>query len=222
MNGKSEAELFATRLNLACDKVGFPFRGRAKEIQDKLEDKVSVVAIRKWLNGEAIPDTKRMRNLAEIVQTTVDHLITGESSNSNLESANTIHRVPVLSLIQAGVWSENISAERLGGISEWQETTARVSSKAFALRVRGDSMTNPHGYPSIPDGSVVIVESCPDPENGKIVVAMLAESEEATLKKLQKDGPFKHLIPLNPKYEPIPINGNCRIVGYVKQVIMDL
>ncbi|MBF4248299.1 Cro/Cl family transcriptional regulator, partial [Vibrio anguillarum] len=28
--------------------------------------------------------------------------------------------------------------------------------------------------------------------------------------------------PLNPKYDPIPINGNCRIVGYVKQVIMDL
>nr|MBF4355074.1 Cro/Cl family transcriptional regulator [Vibrio anguillarum] len=35
-------------------------------------------------------------------------------------------------------------------------------------------------------------------------------------------GPHKFLVPLNPKYDPIPINGNCRIVGYVKQVIMDL
>jgi len=222
MNGKSEAQYFSERLNKACDNAGFPVRGRAKEIQDRLEDKVSVVAIRKWLNGEAIPDTKRMRNLATIVSTSVDHLISGEPNSKEIEIAGNINRVPVLSWVQAGVWTESPSTQTLGGIAEWQETTAKVSSSAFALRVRGDSMTNPHGYPSIPDGSVVIVESCPDPENGKIVVAMLSESDEATLKKLQKDGPFKHLIPLNPKYEPIPINGNCRIVGYVKQVIMDL
>ncbi|UTV26414.1 helix-turn-helix domain-containing protein [Photobacterium atrarenae] len=222
MNGKSESQLFSERLNKACDQAGFPVRGRAKEIQEKLEEKVSVVAIRKWLNGEAIPDTKRMRNLAKIVGTSVDHLITGESDKTKVELAGSVNKVPVLSWVQAGVWTESPSAETLGDIINWQETTAKVTSKAFALRVRGDSMTNPHGYPSIPDGSIVIVESCPDPENGKIVVAMLSDSEEATLKKLQKDGPFKHLIPLNPKYEPIPINGNCRIVGYVKQVIMDL
>lgn len=41
---------------------------------------------------------------------------------------------------------------------EWVYTTALVSEMAFALRVRGDSMTNPLGSPSIPEGSIVIVE----------------------------------------------------------------
>ncbi|MBF4296435.1 Cro/Cl family transcriptional regulator, partial [Vibrio anguillarum] len=92
----------------------------------------------------------------------------------------------------------------------------------FAMRVSGNSMTNPFGPPSIPDGSIVIVEPCSCPDNGKIVVATLNDAPEATIKKLEIDGPHKFLVPLNPKYDPIPINGNCRIVGYVKQVIMDL
>ncbi len=66
------------------------------------------------------------------------------------------------------------------------------------------------------------MQPCPQPDSGRIVVAMLKGSDEATIKRLEKDGPNKYLIPLNPKFDPIPINGNCRIIGYVKQVIMDL
>ncbi|QCW23449.1 SOS-response repressor and protease [Yersinia phage YeP2] len=36
------------------------------------------------------------------------------------------------------------------------------------------------------------------------------------------DGPFRYLVPLNPNYKMLEVNGNCRIVGVVKQVIMDL
>ena len=90
------------------------------------------------------------------------------------------------------------------------------------MRVTGNSMTNPHGSPSIPAGSIVVVEPCSCPDNGKIVVATLNDAPEATIKKLEIDGPHKFLVPLIPKYDPIPINGNCRIVGYVKQIIMDL
>jgi SOS-response transcriptional repressor LexA len=45
---------------------------------------------------------------------------------------------------------------------------------------------------------------------------------EATIKKLMIDGPNKYLMPLNPDYRPIKINGNCTIVGVVKKVEFDL
>lgn len=86
-------------------------------------------------------------------------------------------------------------------------------------------MTNPNGTPSIPDGSLVVVD--PDfggasEANGRIIVAQLDGSNEATLKKFVIDDPFRYLVPLNPSYKMLEVNGNCRIVGVVKQVIMDL
>jgi SOS-response transcriptional repressor LexA len=54
--------------------------------------------------------------------------------------------------------------------------------------------------------------------NGKIVVARLDGTNEATVKKLVIDGHQKFLVPLNPRYPNIPINGNCIIIGVVKGV----
>ena len=86
-------------------------------------------------------------------------------------------------------------------------------------------MTNPNGSPSIPEGSTVIVEpnyGSIDDLYGKIVVAIIDGSSEATIKKLVVDGPNKYLMPLNPNFKPIEINGNCRILGRVVQVTQDL
>ena len=54
-----------------------------------------------------------------------------------------------------------------------------------------------------------------------MVVAMLDDSEEATLKQLVIDGGAKYLKPFNNSYPTMPINGNCTIIGVVKQVIQD-
>lgn len=223
------AQAFADRLNKALTAVGAPIRGRATYIQERLPYNVSVVAIRKWLNGDNIPNTKKLRDIAMIAETTIEHLI-GENSapkteamQANAEFMGMIRkRVPIITTVQAGNWAESLTVDSLGDEIEWQDTSAKVSANAFAIRVRGSSMTNPNGFPSLPDGCIAIVEPCPDPDNGKIVVAMLKGSDEATVKKLEKEGPMKHLVPLNPKFDPIPINGNCRIVGYVKEVIMRL
>ncbi|MFO5417793.1 S24 family peptidase, partial [Salmonella enterica subsp. enterica serovar 1,4,[5],12:i:-] len=45
--------------------------------------------------------------------------------------------------------------------------------------------------------------------------------QEATLKKFVEDWPNRYLVPLNPNYKTIECGENCRIVGLVKQVIMD-
>ncbi|WP_444923472.1 S24 family peptidase [Microbulbifer sp. DLAB2-AF] len=130
-------------------------------------------------------------------------------------------RVPLISSVTAGQWREVVDNFQPGDAEEWRETTANVGPHAFALRVEGDSMTAPTGI-SIPHGSVVIVDPDTEARNGSIVVAKLVDIQEATLKKLVIDGPNSYLRPLNPLYTPIPINGNCRIIGVARKVELDL
>ena len=172
---------------------------------------------------------RNILSLAKALECDANWLQTGKgrpnpdqaTENSTTVAAPLLKRVPLISSVQAGNW-RNIQTTIAEEDIEWLFTPVKVSEDAFALRVTGNSMTNPYGSPSIPDGSIVIVEPCPAPDNGKIVVATLNDEPQATIKKLEIDGPNKFLVPLNPNYQPIPINGNCRIVGYVKQVIMDL
>ncbi|KPL99268.1 repressor [Vibrio splendidus] len=181
------------------------------------------------IEGGVTTKPRNIISLAKALECDASWLLTGKGySNPEQGFVNSenlvvplLKRVPLISNVQAGNWKSvqlNLADEEF----EWQFTPAKVSDDAFALRVTGNSMTNPFGSPSIPDGSIVIVEPCSAPDSGKIVVATLNDEPQATIKKLEIDGPNKFLIPLNPSYQPIPINGNCRIVGFVKQVIMDL
>ncbi|NOH85511.1 Cro/Cl family transcriptional regulator [Vibrio sp. 03-59-1] len=233
--------LFTDRLNKACDLAGIPIRGRATYLQKHLPFDISLVGVRKWLVGESIPNTKKLSDIASLLGTTVESLLDSDEielrdtnsdkefwgkiknkqiPNSQFLDSQNLKAIPILSQVQAGDWKRIVVDQDTE--FEWQTVSANTSDQAFALRVTGNSMTNPHGAPSIPAGSIVVVEPCSCPDNGKIVVATLNDAPEATIKKLEIDGPHRFLVPLNPKYDPIPINGNCRIVGYVKQVIMNL
>lgn len=137
-------------------------------------------------------------------------------------NAPSIRRVPVISSVTAGTWIEAMDNFHPGDADEWQDTTARISKYSFALRVEGKSMQNPNGNPSIPHGSIVIVDPEIAASNGKIVVAKLPSTNEVTIKKYVIDGPDVYLEPLNPDYKPILAPSECLIVGVVKQVIQDI
>jgi len=83
----------------------------------------------------------------------------------------------------------------------------------FALKVRGDSMIND----GILEGDYVIIEPCPNPKNGDIVVALI-NRENATLKRYYKEKDFVRLQPANSNYAPIKTR-NVVIQGKVKGVI---
>ncbi|MBE4575508.1 LexA family transcriptional repressor [Vibrio navarrensis] len=213
-------------------------RQRRKDLglsQAELAERIGIAqqSINKIETGVTLKP-RNIVQLAEALECDPAWLLTGKRVKSdsilNVEddlpadaiSLYCLKRIPIISQVQAGAWGGVNPRSFLDDDIEWQVTTMNVGDNAFAMKVTGNSMTNPHGSPSIPAGSIVIVEPCSSPDNGKIVVATLNDSPEATIKKLEIDGPHRFLVPLNPKYDPIPINGNCRIVGYVKQVIMDL
>lgn len=88
----------------------------------------------------------------------------------------------------------------------------------YALEVSGDSMIEA----GIMDGDRVIIRKCDDAENGAIVVALLEDENEATLKRLEKRGNKVALIPANKNYEtrifaPDRIRVQGKLVGLVRQ-----
>jgi SOS-response transcriptional repressor LexA len=177
---------------------------------------VSDVAVGYWEKDVNVPGGESLSKLAKFFNTSIDYILYGTEFQDKLITK--MRRVPILSWVQAGSFTESKPAEILSETERWVETSLRISDNSFALEVKGDSMTNPSGLPTIPQGATVIVDPEAEPINGKIVVARLDGTNEATVKKLVIDGPHKFLVPLNPRYPNIPINGNCTIIGVVKGV----
>lgn len=193
---------------------------------------IKAAAVTQWENDVTKPSGQNLLALANILKTPPEYLVASsvgayeirESSPAYLVDKTKINlrRIPVISSVQAGSWREVVDNFHPGDADYWQETTANVSDKSFALKVEGKSMQNPSGSPSIPNGSIVIVDPEVEATNGKIVVAKLPYTEEAVIKKLVIDGSNNYLESLNPDYKPILIDSECIIVGVVRQVIQDI
>ncbi|MFW5399434.1 S24 family peptidase [Yersinia sp. 1252 StPb PI] len=185
---------------------------------------ISASAVTQWESDATGLSSDSLLKLSSLLECAPEWLLSGkgELEPSLKVMASKSKLVPVISWVQAGAWTEALSSA--GSRSEWIETTAKISDSAFALRVKGDSMTA-SGSLSIPDGSIVIV----DPEYGfiedvneKIVIAQTNGNHEATIKKFVIDGPNKYLMPLNPQFKPIEVDDTCKLIGVVKQIIIDL
>ncbi|KPX25524.1 S24 family peptidase [Pseudomonas amygdali pv. eriobotryae] len=122
-----------------------------------------------------------------------------------------MYRYPVVSWVAAGDWSEAIEP---GGSEEYELTDYKAKGPAFWLKVKGDSMTAPTA-PSVPEGSLILVDTRADVRPGKLIIAKLADSNEATFKKLVEDGGIRYLKPLNPAYPTVQCSDDCKIIGVV-------
>lgn len=122
--------------------------------------------------------------------------------------------VPVLGRIAAGV-----------PISAIQHEQARVQvppsmlqgGEHFALEVHGDSMIDA----GIHDGDTVVIRRCDDAPDGEIVVALVAD-EEATLKRLRRNGQSIALEAANPAYPtkiypPDQVRVQGRLAGLIRE-----
>jgi repressor LexA len=105
--------------------------------------------------------------------------------------------IPLLGTVAAG---DPIAAIEVQERIQVPGSLARRGAPLFALRVKGDSMIDEH----IRDGDTVVVESRQEARDGETVVALL-RGEEATLKKLYRNGRTVRLVPANPTLEPIVV-----------------
>lgn len=130
----------------------------------------------------------------------------GKPSVANTEPGpDSRGRVPLISWVQAGNWCQAVELLAPGEAERWMDCPVPHSPGTFALRVRGDSMTAPHGNSrSYPEGCYIFVDpERREPTNGDRVVACLSGTDEVTFKVYKNEDGRQWLQPLNPSHEPI-------------------
>ena len=141
-------------------------------------------------------------------------------SVANIETAPPGRRVPIISWVQAGSWSEVQDNFLPGEADDWAIAFDTLPGKsAFALVVSGDSMTSPYpGELSFPEGTIIIVDPDRECDAGSFVIAKDVDTQKATFKKLTHDAGRWYLKPLNPAYPIMEIDDpSMRVIGRVTE-----
>lgn len=124
------------------------------------------------------------------------------------------HRVPLISYVQAGLWTAVTDPYPPGEAADWLLTDLALSGGAFALEIVGNSM-----LPDFRPGDRVIIDPAIAPRPGDFVVAKNGD-EEATFKKYRPRGVSERgdlvfeLLPLNDDYPTLRSDTSpIRIIG---------
>ncbi|WP_017892516.1 LexA family transcriptional regulator [Serratia sp. S4] len=163
--------------------------------------KVSDVTIGYWERDLNEPGGKSLTGLARYFGVAEEYLLYGKTDVSNVTPATLgSTRVPLISYVQAGVWTAESDARSLEGNIDYLLTEQTLSSGTFALKIKGKSME-----PEFKEGDLIIVDPELNPLPGDYVVAKNGE-HEATFKKYRARGVTQdgqdvfELVPLNPDY----------------------
>lgn len=126
-------------------------------------------------------------------------------------------KCPLISWVRAGDFCAVHDPLQPGDAEEWLACPVTHSDSTFVLRVRGESMLNPHGRPSFSDGDLIFVDPERQPVHGSLVIVRLDDEKEATFKRLIIEGARKYLKPLNPSWpeQIIEISQDAMICGVV-------
>lgn len=149
------------------------------------------------------------------------HLLLSPNTNdqqkhlaSNVSAAPDVRgRVPLISWVQAGMWNDAVDVYEPGYAEQWIPVLKNGSPNAYALRVRGDSMTAAHGK-SYPDGCIIIIDpQQKSPSSGARVIARMKGSGDVTFKVYVEEDSRRWLKPLNPQHPPI--SDEFEVIGTV-------
>ena len=177
-------------------------RSRLKMTQQQLGDRIGAnkASISQWENGVYTPDAKNLSALAKALSVSVFWLMDGKGdpAGQNLEIAPPdIHRIPVISYVQAGIWTETSEIREYDGNLVYITTDLELGERAFAIELKGHSME-----PEFVEGDIVLIDPDEHPHPGDFVVAKNGE-EAATFKKYRPRGIGEdgqevfELVPLN-------------------------
>jgi len=181
---------------------------------------ISHVTVRNWENGSEI----KADNLDAIILAlgvSRNWLLYGQESlvqepsatyDINAEILKPTKKVPLISMVQAGDWTEAVDPYQAGFGSSEEDCPVPHGENTFAIRISGESM-----MPKFEHGEIIFCDPSRQTNNGDYVIAKLTDSNEATFKQLVIEDGQSMLKAINPNWHTtyIPINGNCHIVGKV-------
>lgn len=198
-----------------------------QQVGDRLG--ISKNSVSEWENNHGKPEHERLSSIARMYRTTIDYILTGKNEGNviaidNAELGPDIRGfVPLITEVQAGIWTEIKELFQMKDASELIPTTRNLSRYAFAVRVVGDSMFQPGNPKSLAEGQIAIVDPDIEVRHRDIVVASLHNAEcgtaKGTIKQYIEDGIDRLLSPLNTNYKPIVMTPDMTIAGVVVDAI---
>lgn len=199
--GNDERRAFAKRLNLALELAGAPRKGGGRQVVTAQWFDVSQAAARKWLEGESMPSTKRLPDIARRLSVSVEWLLRGDPTVSGL-AASRRGGDDESSPIPAGVRIPHVAWNEAGqaidtSACRWHAYIGPGSGRAFALTVEGEAM-----LPEYMPGDVVVLEPEVLPEQGDDVIARCVSDAggEVVLRRFSSEGGQRYLRLLNLDY----------------------
>jgi repressor LexA len=126
-------------------------------------------------------------------------------------------RMALLGKIAAGRGLEAVATDEAYSLAA-ELLSARSGRRRYLLRVVGQSMVGAR----IEDGDLLVVEEDESPPDGSIVVVLLREGEEVTVKRLFREGEMLRLRPEAPpgEYEDLVVPAEeARVQGRVVYVL---
>jgi SOS-response transcriptional repressor LexA len=133
--------------------------------------------VSQWLNSSPDSRTQKPRTISNasaryieqqclLKHGWMDHPIDGSEPKklaahapANIEPGPDIRgAVPLISWVQAGDWSSIVDNFAPGDAEEWFPCPVSHGPRTYVLRVRGESMHNPHVRPSFADGDLIFVD----------------------------------------------------------------
>lgn len=162
---------------------------RAIEIKLKLP--------RRWLDDDGLSLSSNINSTQEAAQSR-PYLVENVTAAPDIKG-----RVPLISWVRAGQWSEAVDIYEPGYAERWLPHLKNNGEHTYALRVEGDSMTAPYGK-SYPDGCIIFVDPMRrSPISGDRIIARLEGADQVTFKAYVEDAGRRWLKPLNPQHPPI-------------------
>ncbi|WP_416402055.1 LexA family protein [Alicycliphilus denitrificans] len=123
------------------------------------------------------------------------------SEESNITEGPAIRGpYPLISEVQAGMWTELCDNFAPGDAEDWLPSTKNLGECGYMLRVRGKSMEVPGARVSFAEGMVLHVKAPADPQPGDFVIVRRDGTDQATFKKYVVIDGYPYLEAINPDW----------------------
>lgn len=198
-------------------KFGTILKNLREEInlsQQELADRLNVTrqTVSNYETNKRLPNKEMFEVIADFFNVDMDYLY-GMSdvknkyqsliNNSNIDLASIpgiilpvqMKRIPILGIIACG--DPIFAQENYDGYFMIDKNLPEAD---FILRAKGDSMVEANIF----NGDLVFLKKTNDVDNGRIAAVLI--DDEATLKRVNKDGKTVVLQPCNKNYKPIIIH----------------
>lgn len=204
-----QRQVLANNIQRLLDRKGATQTDMAKDLN------IPETTVSSWLKGKKYPRIGNIQMMADYFGILKSE-ITEERPNNLIEVSPRTVRIPVLGKIACGdpiLADENIETYR------YEFADSLPSGEIFILEAKGKSM-----HPTVPDGCFVMIRQQNEVENGEIAAVLINGNDEATLKRVKRQGDIVMLMPDNAEFEPIIVTEEnpITILGKAIRFTVDL